>query len=232
MLKAFTRATALLAVTLVAWGAGQSQPVKTSFDSAAKVFRLDGGGTSYVFGVNPQGELQQLYWGGRLGAARPGARLRPRPRQTSHLPPHPTQAPQTSFFAFSSRWRRHRGRANCSSPRCIPLAGSGQRQAARSRQLQLACCRSPLCCQWRRRWRRRPPLPSRPGCRVAPRRRWPPWTGASGTPSPRTARTEEQCTFTWGRGRGGRGHSRRRLDAFPLHVWGSCTERAVGGGLR
>jgi alpha-galactosidase len=69
MLKAFTRATALLAVTLVAWGAGQSQPVKTSFDSAAKVFRLDGGGTSYVFGVNPQGELQQLYWGGRLGAA-------------------------------------------------------------------------------------------------------------------------------------------------------------------
>ena len=39
-----------------------------SFDAGAKVFRLDGGGVSYVFGVNPRGELQQLYWGGRLGA--------------------------------------------------------------------------------------------------------------------------------------------------------------------
>jgi alpha-galactosidase len=39
-----------------------------SFDSGSKVFRLDGGDVSYVFGVNPRGELQQLYWGGRLGA--------------------------------------------------------------------------------------------------------------------------------------------------------------------
>jgi alpha-galactosidase len=39
-----------------------------SFDKTTKVFRLDGGGTSYVFGVNQRGELQQLYWGGRLGA--------------------------------------------------------------------------------------------------------------------------------------------------------------------
>jgi alpha-galactosidase len=46
----------------------QAQPASVSFDQATKVFRLDGGGVSYLFGVNPKGELQQLYWGGRLGA--------------------------------------------------------------------------------------------------------------------------------------------------------------------
>ena len=32
------------------------------------VFRFDGGNASYVFGVNERGELQTLYWGGRIGA--------------------------------------------------------------------------------------------------------------------------------------------------------------------
>jgi alpha-galactosidase len=40
----------------------------SGFDPASRVFRLDGGNVSYAFGVNPRGELQQLYWGGRLGA--------------------------------------------------------------------------------------------------------------------------------------------------------------------
>ncbi len=31
------------------------------------VFRLDGGNATYAFGVNERGELQPLYWGGRLG---------------------------------------------------------------------------------------------------------------------------------------------------------------------
>jgi alpha-galactosidase len=39
-----------------------------NFDKDARTFRLDGGNVSYVFGVNPRGELQQLYWGGRLAA--------------------------------------------------------------------------------------------------------------------------------------------------------------------
>jgi alpha-galactosidase len=39
-----------------------------TFENDAKTFRLDGGNVSYVFGVNPRGELQQLYWGGRLAA--------------------------------------------------------------------------------------------------------------------------------------------------------------------
>jgi alpha-galactosidase len=36
------------------------------FDPASKVFRLDGGDVTYAFGVNTRGELQQIYWGGRL----------------------------------------------------------------------------------------------------------------------------------------------------------------------
>jgi alpha-galactosidase len=39
-----------------------------NYDEASKVFRLDGGNVTYAFGVNPRGELQQLYWGGRLAA--------------------------------------------------------------------------------------------------------------------------------------------------------------------
>lgn len=63
MLKTFSCAAALFAASVIAL----AQPAAT-FDSAAKVFRLDGGNVSYVFGVNSRGELQQLYWGGRLGA--------------------------------------------------------------------------------------------------------------------------------------------------------------------
>jgi alpha-galactosidase len=61
MLKTFSCIAALCAASLVA----AAQP-PAAFDPASKVFRLDGGGVSYVFGVNPRGELQQLYWGGRL----------------------------------------------------------------------------------------------------------------------------------------------------------------------
>ena len=43
-----------------------------SVDSEAKVFRLDGGGVSYAFGVDEKGYLQPLYWGPSLA---PGDRL-------------------------------------------------------------------------------------------------------------------------------------------------------------
>jgi alpha-galactosidase len=65
MLKTFSSAAILLAASLMA----DAQSAPASFDPATKVFRLDGGSVSYVFGVNSRGELQQLYWGGRLGAA-------------------------------------------------------------------------------------------------------------------------------------------------------------------
>src|SRR5579863_2547300 len=37
------------------------------FGQSGQVFRLDGGNATYAFGVNERGELQPLYWGGRLG---------------------------------------------------------------------------------------------------------------------------------------------------------------------
>jgi len=41
-------------------------------DAASGIlFRLDGGNTTYAFGVNERGELQQIYWGGRIAAADP-----------------------------------------------------------------------------------------------------------------------------------------------------------------
>jgi alpha-galactosidase len=64
MLKVISTVVVLLAATLVA----SAQSEQASFDAATKVFRLDGGRVSYVFGVNRKGELQQLYWGGRLTA--------------------------------------------------------------------------------------------------------------------------------------------------------------------
>ncbi len=45
-----------------------AQPTHAIFNEDSKVFRLDGGNVSYVFGVNARGELQQLYWGGKLAA--------------------------------------------------------------------------------------------------------------------------------------------------------------------
>ena len=36
--------------------------------ASGPVFRLDGGNTTYAFGVNERGELQQIYWGGKIGA--------------------------------------------------------------------------------------------------------------------------------------------------------------------
>ena len=41
---------------------------QVSFDPATKVFRLDGGQVTYAFGINERGELQSIYWGGKLGA--------------------------------------------------------------------------------------------------------------------------------------------------------------------
>ncbi len=43
-----------------------AQTRQTHYDASTKVFRLDGGGTTYAFGINERGELQQVYWGGRL----------------------------------------------------------------------------------------------------------------------------------------------------------------------
>jgi alpha-galactosidase len=43
-----------------------AQQSAATYERTSKVFRLDGGNVTYAFGVNSRGELQQLYWGGRL----------------------------------------------------------------------------------------------------------------------------------------------------------------------
>jgi alpha-galactosidase len=60
--------TGILLVALLAFCATAfSQPESSPESAARPVFRLDGGNTTYAFGVNERGELQQLYWGGHLG---------------------------------------------------------------------------------------------------------------------------------------------------------------------
>ena len=77
----------LKTVSLFALIAVSSLPCFTQpapvFDPATKVFRLDGGDVSYVFGVNPRGELQQLYWGGKLAASDRFSQATPMPEWAS-----------------------------------------------------------------------------------------------------------------------------------------------------
>lgn len=47
--------------------AASSDSAQTAAPST-QVFRLDGSNSTYAFGVNERGELQALYWGGRIGA--------------------------------------------------------------------------------------------------------------------------------------------------------------------
>ena len=65
MLKAIAGGILMLSASLLA----SSQSATSGYDSESKVFRLDGGNVSYVFGINSRGELQQIYWGGRLAAS-------------------------------------------------------------------------------------------------------------------------------------------------------------------
>jgi len=73
VLKTYLSLLLLLSMPLIVF----AQSAGARFDATTKVFRLDGGGVSYVFGVNARGELQQLYWGGRLGASDSFPQARP-----------------------------------------------------------------------------------------------------------------------------------------------------------
>lgn len=79
MLKTFTGICLAASLTLSTMALAQSN----TFDSASKTFRLDGGNVTYVFGVNPRGELQQLYWGARLGAGDRFPQAQPMPEWSS-----------------------------------------------------------------------------------------------------------------------------------------------------
>ena len=46
-----------------------AQTADAHFDATTKVFRLDAANVTYAFGVNARGDLQQIYWGGRIAAS-------------------------------------------------------------------------------------------------------------------------------------------------------------------
>jgi len=79
LLKTFSSAILALTVSVAVSAQPQITDSRTNFDSTNKVFRLDGGGVSYIFGVNPKGELQQIYWGGRLAATDSFPQAAPQP---------------------------------------------------------------------------------------------------------------------------------------------------------
>lgn len=85
MKKTFSVLSLLLSASFLA---GQSSAAH--FDAAQRVFRLDGGGTTYAFGVNPRGELQQVYWGGRVGASDAIPAAAPKPDWASFDPSYST----------------------------------------------------------------------------------------------------------------------------------------------
>ncbi len=67
MLK--TLPIALLATSLLAPAMLSAQPSPAKCNVSPKEFRLSGANVTYAFGVNACGELQQIYWGGRLADA-------------------------------------------------------------------------------------------------------------------------------------------------------------------
>src|SRR5580704_1458139 len=62
--------TLAAAILLGSYGTSHAAPPA----GIGQMFRLDGGEVTYVFGVNDRGELQALYWGGKLA---PGDKFPP-----------------------------------------------------------------------------------------------------------------------------------------------------------
>jgi alpha-galactosidase len=58
--------------------------------TAGPVFRLDGGNSTYAFGVNERAELQALYWGGRIGLHDPIPSAHSNPEMASFDSPYTT----------------------------------------------------------------------------------------------------------------------------------------------
>ena len=96
----------LFVLALTACMTAPAQPETITFDQVTRVFRLDGGNVSYAFGVNSRGELQQLYWGGRLGAIRCVFAGRSPCSEWASFDDSYTNTPQE--YAGLGRWAVHR----------------------------------------------------------------------------------------------------------------------------
>src|ERR1043166_2791889 len=64
--RRFNVTYAVLALLLVARCASAHSPAPIRFLEKPKIFVLDAGSASYVFGVNEQNALQHIYWGGQV----------------------------------------------------------------------------------------------------------------------------------------------------------------------
>ncbi len=69
--KTLTHLLTLACVVFAATEAKAQDGSGIHYDAATKVFRLDGGGVTYAFGVNDSDELQPLYWGRAIAAGDP-----------------------------------------------------------------------------------------------------------------------------------------------------------------
>jgi alpha-galactosidase len=75
---------------LFAISASAQAPGTSVTPNTGQVFRLDGGNATYAFGVNEKGQLQTLYWGGRLGAHDAIAGAHSNPEMASFDSPYTT----------------------------------------------------------------------------------------------------------------------------------------------
>src|SRR5271170_2558054 len=62
------RALAALFLIVAVKALSQAAAPAVAYNEQTKVFRLDAANVTYAFGINERGELQPLYWGGRLGS--------------------------------------------------------------------------------------------------------------------------------------------------------------------
>src|SRR5258708_30025043 len=84
----------LFAASLSATVNGNSAYAQNVAPAPAQIFRLDGGNTTYAFSVNERGELQPLYWGGRVGAHDAFPAVQPYPEMASFDSPYTTTPPE------------------------------------------------------------------------------------------------------------------------------------------
>ncbi len=67
--KKTLRWTSVVLMVLMPLASGAQQGIR--FDTATRIFRIDAGQSTYAFGVNEFGQLQSIYWGGRLQGSDP-----------------------------------------------------------------------------------------------------------------------------------------------------------------
>lgn len=82
--RRFSSVLVIALIPLAAMAAGKNDATPR-YDASQRVFRIDAGKVTYAMGVNPDGMLQNVYWGARLAEDDPLAAL-PAPERSSFDP--------------------------------------------------------------------------------------------------------------------------------------------------